>query len=188
MASNIKAVSGAPGEMFCGAMDAGPSKMNQMSRFSAGSKVRLLSVIFCSLFPMVLYAQASDSASTILGQRPETSSPFNISSKSQFHCSEVDEPVIGSLATHEITIDPKRVERCLLKKVGSRLNECKKLKIESATADQNGIVTLDTDEGPIHFSFQQLGSNADGEPRMVLVWTWPDTDKKYLCTAFSSKR
>jgi hypothetical protein len=137
---------------------------------------------------MVLYAQASGSKSTILGQRPATSSPFKISTRSQFHCSEVNEPVIGGLATHEITVDPKRVERCLLKKVGSRLNECKKLKIESATADQNGIVMLDTREGPVRFSYQQLGSDADGEPRMVLVWTWPDTDKKYLCTAFSSKR
>jgi hypothetical protein len=162
--------------------------MKQMSEFGVRSKVRLLSVIFCFLFPMVLCAQASESASTILGQRPETSSPFNISSKSQYHCSEVDEPVIGGLATHEITVDPKRVERCLLKKVGSRLNECKKLKIENATVATNGPVTLDTDEGPVRFSFQQLGSNADGEPRMVLVWTWPDTDKKYLCTAFSSKR
>jgi len=168
-------------------MDAGPGKMKQKSRFSVGSNIRLLWVA-CFLVPTVLSAQAGESKSTIPAQGSKTSSPFNISSKSQFHCSEVDEPVIGAVATHEITIDPNRVERCLLKKVGSRLNECKKLKIEQATADWNGIVTLDTDEGPVRFSYQQLGSSADGEPWMVLVWTWPDTDKKYLCTAFSSRR
>jgi len=153
-----------------------------MIRFSAGSNVRLLLVLFCFFFPMVLYAQASAS----LGSDGRT--PFKISKKSQFHCSEVDEPVIGGLASHEITVDPKKVERCLLKKVGSRLNECKKLRIENATTGTNGIVRLDTEEGPVQFSFQQLGKDADGEPRMVLVWTWPDSDWKYLCTAFSSKR
>jgi hypothetical protein len=161
--------------------------MRQMSNFSAGSNVRFL-LIFCFLFPAVLFAQTGAGNPDLPTRAPEKGSPFKISSKSQFHCSEVDEPVIGGLASHEITVDPKRVERCLLKKVGSRLNECKKLKIESATTDSKGIVTLATEEGPVRFSFQQLGSNADGEPRMVLVWTWPDTDKKYLCTAFSSKR
>jgi hypothetical protein len=168
-------------------MDAGPENMKQMRRFGAGSNVRLL-LISCILFPTVLCAQTSAGKSELPTRAVDTGSPFKISSKSQFHCSEVDEPVIGGLASHEITVDPKRVERCLLKKVGSRLNECKKLKIESATSDQNGIVTFATDEGPVRFSFQQLGSNADGEPRMVLVWTWPDTDKMYVCTAFSSNR
>jgi hypothetical protein len=169
-------------------MDAGTGKMKQINSFDAGSKARLLMVTSCFLFSTVLCAQASESESAKPASGAETNSLFKISRKSEFHCAEVDEPVAGGLASHEITVDPKRVERCLLKKVGSRLNECKKLKIESATADQNGLVTLATDEGPVRFSFQQLGSNADGEPRMVLVWTWPDTDKKYVCTAFSSKR
>lgn len=162
--------------------------MKQTGRMSTGPKVRLLAAMLCIFFSMVLYAGVDDRESPVRAQSPGTVSPFKISSKSQFHCSEVDEPVIGSLATHEMTVDPKRVERCLLKKAGSRLNQCKKLKIENATADWKGIVTLDTEEGPVRFSFQQLGSDADGNPRMVLVWTWPDTDKKYLCTAFSSKR
>jgi len=187
MASNMKEISSAPGEWFCGATDAGPGKMKQMSRFSAGSNARLLLIFYC-FFPMVLSAQTSAGKSDLPTRAAETGSPFKISTKSQFHCSEVDQPTIGSLASHEITVDPKRVERCILKKVGSRLNECKKLKIESATVDSNGIVTLATEEGSVRFSFQQLGSSADGEPRMVLVWTWPDTDKKYLCTAFSSRR
>jgi hypothetical protein len=137
---------------------------------------------------MILYAQPSDTQLLVPTLGVETNSTFKISNRSQFHCSEVDEPVIGSLTSHEIVVTPKRVERCLLKKVGSRLNECKKLKIESATVDRYGAVTLDTKEGSVRFSYQQLGNDANGEPRMVLVWTWPDTDKKYMCTAFSSER
>jgi len=188
MTSNMKGKSSAPGELFCGAMDAETGKMRQTRRFSAGFVMRLLLAKSCLLFPMVLCAQASDTQSVVPSLGVETSSNFKISSKSQFHCSEVDEPVIGSLASHEIIVAPKRVERCLLKKVGSRLNECKKLKIENATVDRYGAVTLGTNEGSVRFSYQQLGNNANGEPRMVLVWTWPDTDKKYMCTAFSSER
>ena len=159
-----------------------------MSISSTGSKFRPRGVMISLFFAMALPAHASDSGSVVPSNGPGTRTPFEINSKSQFHCSEVDEPVIGGLATHEITVDPNRVSRCLLKKVGSRLNECKKLHIESATSDWNGIVTLETEEGPVQFTFQQLGSDADGAPRMVLVWVWPDSHKKYLCTAFSSKR
>jgi len=162
--------------------------MKQIIRFGAGSKVGRLLIMIFFLFPMVLPVWAGGSDTAIPTQDSKLSSPFKINTKSQFHCSEVNEPVIGGLATHEIKVEPKRVERCLLKKVGSRLNECKKLKIENATTDLRGTVNLDTEEGPVRFSYQQLGSDAEGDPRMVLVWTWPDTDKKYLCTAFSSKR
>jgi len=160
--------------------------MKQMIRYRTVPKTVFLLAVF--FLPTALYAQAGDGKPESQAGGPNARTPFEINSKSQFHCSEVDEPVIGSLATHEITVDPNRVSRCLLKKVGSRLNECKKLHIESATSDWDGIVTLDTEEGPIRFSFQQLGSAADGSPRMVLIWTWPDSEKKYLCTAFSSKR
>jgi len=169
-------------------MDVRRSDMRQMRESGASSKVWLLAVTFCFLFPTILYAQASGNESANAAKGQNTSSPFKISRKSEFHCAEVDEPAIGSPISHEITVDPKRVERCLYKQVGSRLNQCKKLKISNATADQNGLVTLDTEDGPVQFSFQQLGSNSNGDPRMVLIWTWPDTDKKYLCTAFSSKR
>lgn len=162
--------------------------MKKMTRFGAGSTARLLLVVFCSLIPMILYAQTGDNETATSAQAPAEGYPFKISKKDQFHCSEVDEPVLGGLATHEITVDPRRVERCLLKKVGSRLNECKKLEIENATSDGNGLVTLDTEEGPVRFTFQQLGGNRNGKPRMVLIWTWPDSDKKYVCVAFSSKR
>jgi len=116
-------------------MDARPDKMKQMSSFGTGSRVSLLILMFCFLFPTVLYADASYSESPNTAGSQKTSSPFKISKKNEFHCAEVDEPVIGSPVSHEITVDPNRVERCLYKQVGSRLNDCKKLKIEDATAD-----------------------------------------------------
>lgn len=159
-------------------MNAGPGEMKRMSRFGTGSRERWLAVMFGFLFPAVLCANVND----------RISSPFKIDRKSEFHCSEVDQPVIGSPVSHEITVEPRRVERCEYKQVGSRLNECKKLKIENATADQFGLVTLDTNKGPVRFSAQELQSNDGGKPWRVLVWTWPDTDKQYLCTAYSSRR
>ena len=185
MASNS---TNAPGEWIFGSMDAGPDAMKQLNRFDTGSKVCFLVVILGFLFPTVLCAQASDSVSAVPTVSQPMSSPFKINRKSEFHCSEVDEPVIGSPVSHEITVAPTRVERCEYKQVGSRLNECKKLKIENATANQNGLVTLDTNKGPVQFSAQELRSDDGGKPWRVLVWTWPDTDKQYLCTAYSSRR
>jgi len=166
--------------MIFGAVDARPGRMKRMNRLGTGSRVHFLMVMWCFLFPTVLCANVSDSGGTV--------SSFNIDRKSEFHCAEVDEPVVGSPVSHEITLEPTRVERCLYKQVGSRINECKKLKIENATADQKGIVTLDTNKGPVRFSAQEIQSNDQGKPWRVLVWTWPDTDKMYLCTAFSSRR
>jgi len=175
------------GGMILGEMVVGPGQMKQMSRFNASSKVRFPLVIFCLLFPAILFAQAGDGEEKNPAQEPEQSSPFKITKKSEFACAEVNEVVIGGLASHEITVDPKRVERCLLKKVGSRLHECKKLRIEKATADWYGVVTLETEDGPVKFWFEELGENA-AETKRIMVFTWPDTDKKYVCAAFSSKR
>ena len=144
------------------------------------SQLRFLLVSFCFLSPTANFANVSDD--------DRISTPFKIDRKSEFHCAEVDEPVIGSAVSHEITVEPKRVERCEYKQLGSRLNECKKLKIENATADQYGLVTLDTNNGPVRFSAQELRSNNGEKPWRVLVWTWPDTEKQYLCTAYSSRR
>jgi hypothetical protein len=161
-------------------MDTGPDEMKQMNWIGTGSKLQLLLVGFCFFFTTAIFANVSDGN--------PTSSPFKIDRKSEFHCSEVDEPVIGNPVSHEITVAPTRVERCEYKQVGSRLNECSKLKIENATADQNGLVTLDTNKGPVRFSAQELQSKDGGKPWRVLVWTWPDSDKQYLCTAYSSRR
>ena len=152
--------------------------MKHMSRFAGGLNVHFLVVMFCFFFPAVLFANVSD----------KTNSPFKISKKNEFHCAEVDKPVIGSPVSHEITVDPKRVERCDYKQIGSRLNDCEKLKIENSTVDQYGLVTLDTEKGPVRFSSQELQSKDGRKSRRVLVWTWPDTDMQYLCTAYSSKR
>lgn len=141
----------------------------------------LLALVMLS--PMSIFAQDGDGSS-----QPQTSSPFAIKSKSQFGCAEVDEVKAGGLASHEITVDPRRVERCLREKVGSRFHECKKMKIVESTADWNGIVTIDTEDGPVKFWFEDHGQNGSGEAKRVMVWSFPDTEKLYMCAAISSKR
>lgn len=133
------------------------------------------------LVPGVVLAQ--DSAEN----GPQTSSPFAIKSKNVFGCAEVEDVTIGGLASHEITVDPRRVERCLREKVGTRFHECKKMKIEEATADWNGIVTIATDEGPVKFWFEEHGEEGD-ELKRVMVWDFPDNDYKYMCAAITGRR
>lgn len=162
--------------------------MKQSKRVNALHKAPPLLVTFCLLFPVTLFAQAGDSQETDQAQGPEQSSPFSIKSKSQFGCAELDEVKAGGLGSHEITVSPNRVERCLFKKVGSRYHECKKLGIDNATADWHGVVTLDTEEGPVRFWFEEHGSTAPGEEKKVMVWSWPDTDKKYACAPYTSRR
>jgi hypothetical protein len=161
--------------------------MKPLRKLSSGLKVFCLMVHSCLLLPVILYAQDSESEGADQAQDQKTSSPFAIKSKSRFGCAEVDEVQTGALASHEITVDPRKVERCLREKVGSRFHECKKLKIIESTADWNGIVTLDTEEGPVRFWFEEHGQESE-EIKRVMVWTWPDTDKKYMCAGISSKR
>lgn len=139
-------------------------------------------------FPTMLFAQAGDGGGSAQAQGPETSSPFAIRKRSEFGCAEVDEVKAGALASHEITIDPRKVQRCLREKVGSRFHECKKLDIEEATADWHGVVTLKTVEGPVRFWIEEHGGNGAGEAKRIMVWTWPDTDMKYMCASKTSRR
>ena len=162
--------------------------MKYLNSFKAGSKVRLVLVAFSLIFSSILWAQAGDDKAGDQAQSPEQNSPFKITKRSQFGCAEVEEVTTGGLASHEITLKPKKVERCLREKVGTRFHECKKLSIEEATADWYGVVTLDTDEGPVKFWFEEHGATSAGEAKRVMVWTWPDTDMKYMCAAISSKR
>jgi len=159
-----------------------------MNKLNSGSKRRFFGVISCLLVPTMVFAQASDGAESNQAQSPEQSSPYSIKTKSQFGCAEVDEIKSGALASHEITVDPRKVERCLREKVGSRFHECKRLKIDEATADWHGIVTLDTEEGPVRFWFEEYGDQSAGEVKKVMVWSWPDTEKKYICAAITSRR
>lgn len=148
-----------------------------------------LALSLAFLFALVVapgpVAAQSGSDSSAIGV--ETSSPFTIKGRTQFGCAEVEEVTSGGLASHEITLNPSRVERCLREKVGSRFHDCKKLKIEDSTADWDGIVTLATEDGPVRFWFEEHGENA-AELKRVMVWTWPDTDMKYMCAAISSRR
>lgn len=162
--------------------------MKQSNRIIAASKAPVVMAVCSLFFSTIPYAQAAGSEEPEQAQGPEQSSPFAITKRSQFGCAEVDDVKAGGLASHEITLDPRKVERCLFKKVGSRFHDCKKLKIESATADWYGVVTLDTDEGPVKFWFEEHGSTASEEAKKVMVWTWPDSEKKFVCAAYTSRR
>lgn len=162
--------------------------MNQLKKCNAARRWRFSLAISWLFLPIILSAQDNETASADQAQGPEQTSPFKISKRSQFGCAEVDEVRSGGLASHEITVDPRKVERCLREKVGSRFHECKRLRIEEATADWYGVVTLDTDEGPVKFWFEEHGENGSAEAKRVMVWTWPDNDKKYMCAAISSRR
>ena len=155
--------------------------MKQPNRYSA------FSLWICLLLTAFMLTPALAMAQDESGNGPQTSSPFSIKSKNVFGCAEVEEVTIGGLASHEITVDPRRVERCLREKVGTRFHECKKLKIQEATADWNGIVTIATDEGPVKFWFEEHGEKGD-ELKRIMVWSWPDTDKKYVCAAITGRR
>ena len=161
--------------------------MSHSRRTNAIRKQGLAAAVFCLLVPMLVNAQNGASQDANQEQGPETSSPFEIKSKQEFVCAEVDEVTAGGLASHEIILDPRRVQRCLLKKVGSRFHECKKLKIENATADWYGVVTLDTKDGPVQFRFEDIGESSS-EAKRVMVWNWPDKDEKYVCAAFTGRR
>ena len=154
----------------------GPADMNQLTRSVRVVTSGFLAVICCLAAPSALWAQAGDEASG-----GETT-PFVIKKRSEFGCAEVDDIKAGGLASHEITVDPRRVERCLREKVGSRFHECKRLDFEEATSDQTGVVTFRTDEGPVQFWIEEQDS------KRVMVWTWPDSDKKYMCAGKSSRR
>ncbi len=160
--------------------------MHQVKTAKTVRMLLLITAVF--VLPTMLMAQESDDNDSDQAPLPPTSSPFKISKKSEFGCAEVDEVRMGGLASHEITVDPRRVERCLREKVGTRFHDCKKLKIEEATADWYGVVTLDTKEGPVKFWFEEHGASASEEAKRVMVWSWPDTEKKYVCAAISPRR
>ncbi len=169
-------------------MEVGSGTMNQSRESEAGTKAGFWLVLSCLLFPTILVAQAGDGSGSDQARGPETSSPFVIKKRSEYGCAEVDDVKIGGIASHEITVNPRMVERCLREKVGSRFHECKKLDIEEATADWHGVVTLDTEEGPVRFWVEEHASDGSGSAKRVMVWTWPDTDKKYMCAGKTSRR
>lgn len=139
-------------------------------------------VILCLALPGALSAQTGDGDSGGQAQDSGGSSPFVIKKRSEFGCAEVEDIKSGGLASHEISVDPRKVERCVREKVGSRFHECKRLSIEEATSDSNGIVTFKTEEGPVQFWIEEDGG------KRVMVWTWPDSDMKYMCAGKSSRR
>ena len=76
--------------------------------------------------------------------------------------------------------------------VGTRLHECKKYSYKNSTVDERGVVSIETDDGPVQFWFDEetfiTGKKdatklTEGAGKGTLTFTWPDKNKKYLCAA-----
>lgn len=166
----------------------GARNMSRSILLTSGRSGRLVTAAACLFIAASVNAESTDPDAASQDEAAQQSSPFVIKKKSEFGCAEVDEVRIGGQASHEITVDPRKVERCVREKVGTRFHECKKLRIEEATADWYGVVTLDTEEGPVKFWFEDHGGESSAETKRIMVWTWPDTEKKYMCAAITSRR
>lgn len=121
-----------------------------------------------------------------------TERPFKIENRAQFACAEVSMSQTGGTTSHEINLGPKRVERCELVKVGTRLHECRKYKFKKSTVDDRGVVSIETVDGPVQFWYDEetrvtgmknTTQLKEGSGRGTLTFTWPDKSKKYLCAA-----
>lgn len=115
--------------------------------------------------------------------------PFNVGKRTEFACAEVAMDRNGGTARHEITLGKKRVERCLLEKVGTRLHECKKFKYKRAAVDLQGVVWMYSQEGPVKFWLDKNAQLATEdistvEGRGAVTFTFPDNEYKYLCRPF----
>lgn len=156
-------------------------------------KIQLLAALFCLPIPLVVCAQAGEREEAEQEQPPDIRRTFVIKNTNAFACAEVAMKRTGGQASHEIKLGPRWVERCLLKKVGTRLHECIRLKVEKATSDDKGVVRVETDQGNVNFWFEEgstissakdakIAAAAEGEG--ALVFTFPDNDMKYICAPF----
>lgn len=158
-------------------------------------KLRLLAILLCLPMPLFVAAQSEegDDAETGEPQELQARRPFLIKTTSQFACAEVAEDRTGGLASHDITLGPQRIERCLLQKVGTRLHECEKFKVGKATVDLLGIIRVETETGEVEMWFDKgasISSTKDSriaatvEGKGSLIFTFPDNEMKYICAPF----
>lgn len=116
--------------------------------------------------------------------------PFNVGKRTEFACAEVAMERNSGTARHEVILGKKRVVRCLLEKVGTRLHECQKFKYKRAAVDLQGVVWFYSNLGPVKFWLDkdaQITTEdiATVEGKGTLTFTFPDNDRyKYLCRAF----
>lgn len=167
--------------------------MRKPNRPGKKLNLRVLTLALCLAVPPLVCAQSGEGTGAKQAQPPETRRTFVIKDTNTFACAEVSMERTGGQASHEILLGPRWIERCLLQKVGTRLHECVKLKVERATADQNGVVRVETDQGGVEFWFEEgltISSAKDAkiaagaEGKGALSFTFPDNDRKYICAPF----
>lgn len=151
-----------------------------------------LALLLGVLAPAVSFAGVISDHESGLADDESIDRPFAIQSRTQFACAEVGMSQNGGATTHEINLTPRQVERCELVKVGSRLHDCKKYRFKKSTVDDRGVVSINTEDGPVQFWFDEearitgQANNAkikEGSGKGTLTFTWPDKNKKYLCAA-----
>jgi hypothetical protein len=150
-----------------------------------------VSILLCFLMPAIAWSQSGNANEAEEAESTDTRRTFAIKNRSQFACAEVGMDRTGGQTSHEINLAPRKIERCLLTKVGSRLHECVKYRFRKATVDDMGVVNIETDDGPVKFWFDEEtrissagGSKvAEGTGKGTLTFTWPDSSQKYLCAA-----
>lgn len=157
-------------------------------------KLRLLAILLGLSASCSAVAQPAWSEPAEPSQPPDVRNTFVIKDTTTFACAEVAMERTGGQARHEISLGPRWIQRCLLQKVGTRLHECIRLKVEKATADQDGVVRVETDQGDVSFWFEegakisstkeaQISAAIEGEG--ALSFTFPDNEKrKYICAPF----
>jgi hypothetical protein len=156
----------------------------------AGSLTACLVALLVVLMPSLLMAQTIKEHEAKQAEAAER--PFRVKNRTQFACAEVASSRNGGSVSHEINLGPNRVERCELIKVGTRLHECKKYKFRNSTVNERGIVSLETEDGPVQFWFDEEAritateesKVTEGAGKGSLTFIWPDEKHfKYLCAA-----
>jgi len=155
--------------------------------------MRPAAMLLLLLLPSIVAAETVENEDADQPQNSAIVRTFTINDRSELACAEVAPHRKGGTVTHEIIMSPKRIERCLLLKVGTRLHECLDLKIRKATVDEHNVVTIATSEGDVKFWIDEEASlssadgtqiAASGDSKGTLTFTWPDNDRKYLCGTF----
>ena len=163
----------------------------QMNMLLGRSKLCLTVFLVGVLMPTIVMASTIKDLEAQLAQDAATERPFPIKSRSQFACAEVATGRNGGQVSHEINLAPNKIERCELIKVGSRLHECKKYRFRNSTVNGRGVVSIDTEDGPLQFWFDQEARITASEESKItagtgkgtLTFIWPDKNRKYLCAA-----
>jgi hypothetical protein len=165
--------------------------MLQMNMVVGRLKLCLVAFVFCAVMPTVVLANSIKEHEANQAQDPGKEKPYQIKNRSQFACAEIATGQKTGSLSHEINLTPNKIERCDLVKVGSRLHGCKKYRFKQPTIDESGVVSIDTEDGPLQFWLNQNATVTSAEESKIteggeegtLMFLWPDEHKNYFCIA-----